>query len=170
MEHYEIIRSARKTVGLEVTREGKLLVRAPYGVSGKEIERIVASHEAWIQRSLERQEQRRERHPEPDTEEKARLIARAKAELPGKVAQYAARMGVTPAGVTITGAQKRFGSCSGKNRLCFAWRLMAYPEAAIDYVVVHELAHIRYKNHGREFYAFIESVLPDYRERERLLR
>ena len=47
---------------------------------------------------------------------------------------------------------------------------MRYPEAAIDYVVVHELAHIRYKNHGKLFYEFIESILPDYKEREKLLR
>ena len=47
---------------------------------------------------------------------------------------------------------------------------MQYPESAIDYVVVHELAHIRYKNHGKEFYAFIETYLPDYKERVALLK
>ena len=79
-------------------------------------------------------------------------------------------MGVQPAGIAITGARKRFGSCSGKNRICFSWRLMAYPEAAIDYVVVHELAHIRHKNHGPDFYAFVQEILPDWRERRALLR
>ena len=74
------------------------------------------------------------------------------------------------AGITITGAEKRFGSCSAKNRICFSWRLMAYPEEAIDYVVVHELAHIRHKDHSKRFYAFVEEVLPDWRERRRLLR
>ena len=79
-------------------------------------------------------------------------------------------MGLTPAGISITGAEKRFGSCSGKNRLCFSWRLMLYPPEAVDYVVVHELAHIRHKNHGRDFYALVASILPDYRQREALLR
>lgn len=68
------------------------------------------------------------------------------------------------------GGEKRFGSCSASNRLCFAWRLMRYPEAAVDYVVVHELAHIRYKNHGPAFYRLIASVLPDYKERIKLLK
>ena len=97
-------------------------------------------------------------------------MKRAKAILPGKIQQYARRMGVCPTGLTVTSAKTRFGSCSGKDRLSFSWRLMAYPEAAIDYVVVHELAHIRYKDHSRAFYRFIESVMPDYRDRIRLLK
>ena len=79
-------------------------------------------------------------------------------------------MGLQPTGVTVTGARKRFGSCSGKDRICFSWRLMLYPPEAIDYVVVHELAHIRHKNHSKAFYDLVASVLPDYREREALLR
>ena len=73
-------------------------------------------------------------------------------------------------GITITGARKRFGSCSGKNRLSFSWRLMDYPPAAIDYVVVHELAHIRHHNHSPAFYELVASVLPDYKKRQALLR
>ena len=78
-------------------------------------------------------------------------------------------MGVTPAGVKITSARTRFGSCSGKNSLCFSWRLMLYPPQAIDYVVVHEMAHIRHHNHSKDFWAFVASVMPDYRERQALL-
>ena len=97
-------------------------------------------------------------------------IKKARDILPGKVERFGRIMGVSPIGITITGAEKRFGSCSAKNRICFSWRLMAYPEEAIDYVVVHELAHIRHKDHSKRFYAFVEEVLPDWRERRRLLR
>ena len=83
---------------------------------------------------------------------------------------WARRMGVTPTGVKITSARKRYGSCSGKNSLCFSCFLMNCPEAAIDLVVVHELCHIRVKNHGPAFYALLERYLPDYRERKKLLR
>ena len=86
------------------------------------------------------------------------------------MARYAAIMGVTPTGITVTGAKTRFGSCSYQNRLCFSWRLMAYPDEAIDYVVVHELAHIRHKNHSPAFYSFIEQVLPDYKSRIKMLK
>ena len=120
---YEIIRSRRRTVALEVTREGRVLVRAPQRMSREEIERFVA-----------------------------------------------AIMGVTPASVKITSARTRFGSCSGKNGICFSLYLMQYPEAAIDYVVVHELAHIRRHDHSPAFYAEVARVLPDYKERMKLLK
>ena len=119
---------------------------------------------------LARQRRRQANHPEPTSAEREACIRRATEELPGKVAHYGAVMGLHPTGITITGAKKRFGSCSGKNRICFSWRLMQYPEAAIDYVVVHELAHIRHKDHSRAFYACVEEVLPDWRERRKLLR
>ena len=100
----------------------------------------------------------------------AALKARAREVLPPKVARWAAVMGVQPTGVKITAAQKRYGSCSGKNSLCFSCFLMQQPEEAIDLVVVHELCHIREKNHGPAFYALLARYLPDYKERKKLLR
>lgn len=170
MPDYELIRSNRRTLALEVTEDCRVVVRAPSRLSRARIDDFVAEHETWIAAHLERQRRRQEARPEPDSAAQAAYIRRAREELPERVARYAARMGVRPAGITITGARKRFGSCSGKNRLCFSWRLMQYPEEAIDYVVVHELAHIRHKNHGPDFYAFVEEILPDWRERRALLR
>ena len=100
----------------------------------------------------------------------AELKARAKAELPPKIAAYAAILGVRPTGFKVTSAKKRFGSCSGKNSLCFSWRLMQYPEEAIDYVVVHELCHILHHDHSRAFYAAVSSVMPDYKARQKRLK
>ena len=167
---YEIRRSDRRTLALELTREGVLLVRAPRSVSGKTIRRFVAEHEDWIRSAEARQAARQEAHPEPSEAERREMIARAKQVLPGKVAEYASRMGVQPARITITSARTRFGSCSSKNALSFSWRLMGYPEEAVDYVVVHELAHIRYHDHSKVFYEFIASVMPDHKRRRALLR
>ena len=167
---YRLVRSGRRTLALEITRECEVVVRAPMRLSQSRIDQFVADHGDWIAEHLERQRRRRAAHPEPTEEERREYIRRAREELPGRVARYAALMGLTPAGVAVTGARTRFGSCSGKNRLCFSWRLMQYPEAAIDYVVVHELAHIRHKDHSRAFYACVEQVLPDWRERRELLR
>lgn len=75
-------------------------------------------------------------------------------------------MGLFPTGVRITSARTRYGSCSGKNSLCFSCFLMNCPDAAMDLVVVHELCHIQVKNHGPDFYALLEQVLPDWREPE----
>lgn len=167
---YRIVRSRRRTMALELSRDGELIVRLPLGVSDREAERFVREHADWIARAAARQEQRRRAHPEPSPEEAEALRKRAREILPGKVANYAAVMGVEPTGIRITSARTRFGSCSAKNSLSFSWRLMDYPEEAIDYVVVHELAHIRHHNHSKAFYAFIERFLPDYRQRAALLR
>lgn len=165
-----VIRSQRRTLALEVTPEQQVLVRAPRHCATAHILRFAAEHENWIALQLERQRRRAAAHPEPDEDARLALIARAKAELPRQVADYSARMGLFPAAVTITGAKKRFGSCSGSNRICFSWRLMQYPPEAIEYVVVHELAHIAEKNHGPGFYALVAAQLPDYRARQALLR
>ncbi len=170
MDKVELIRSRRRTLGLEVTREGHVIVRAPLRASAASIERFVQEHAEWIQKAQARQRARLAAHPEPDEAGQAVLMRRAREELPPKVAYYAQRMGLQPTGMTITSARTRFGSCSPKNRLCFSWRLMDYPEAAIDYVVVHELAHIVHKNHGPQFWALVERYMPDYRARRALLR
>ena len=167
---YELRRSDRRTLGLEVTREGAVIVRAPKRTSIQAIERFVAEHEEWIQAASQRQAQRQAAHPEPTEAEKKAMIARAKALIPPRVDYYAALMGVKPTRITITSARTRFGSCSGKNALSFSWRLMGYPREAIDYVVVHELAHIRHHDHSPAFYREIEKVMPDHKARRALLK
>ena len=168
--NYELIRSDRRTVALEVTREGRVLVRAPRRMTRKDIDSFVAKHQDWLNTHLAKQKTWQAAHPEPTPQEQQAMLERAKAILPEKVARYAAIMGLQPSGITITGARTRFGSCSPKNRLCFSWRLMAYPEEAVDYVVVHELAHIVHRNHGPEFHALVESILPDHRKRRAMLK
>ena len=171
METYELIRSARKTLALEFTREGRVLVRAPQRLPRSAIDAFVSGHVEWIAEHLERQRRRLAAAPPPPTEaDIAALKEQARQVLPGKVARWSGIMGVSPSGLRITSARKRYGSCSGKNSLCFSCFLMNCPEEAIDLVVVHELCHIREKNHGPRFYALLERYLPDYRERKKLLR
>jgi hypothetical protein len=94
----------------------------------------------------------------------------AKNLLTNKVTRYAKLVGVTPIAVKINGAKTRWGSCSGKNSINFSWRLFMASDDSIDYVVVHELAHIKEHNHSDRFWAVVESVLPDYRERKAKLK
>ena len=167
---YDLIRSDRKTVCLEVTKEGRVRVRAPKRLSQTRIDSFVEEHRQWLEEALLRQQARQEAHPEPDDKEILRLKALAQELLPMKAAAFAKQMGLSYAGITITGAKTRFGSCSPKNRLCFSWRLMQYPEEAIDYVVVHELAHLVHRNHGPEFHALVAAILPDHKQRRALLK
>ena len=170
MTDYTLIRAKRRTMSLQLDRDGRVVVRAPYGVKKEFIDRFVAEHEDWLNRAREKQQNRRLAHPEPTDEERKALIAQAKEYLPMRVDYWSDIMGLTPTDLKITSARTRFGSCSGKNSICFSWRLMQYPPEAIDYVVVHELAHIRYHNHSPAFYALIERYMPDWRERIKLLK
>ena len=131
----------------------------------------MAGHAGWIARHLEQQRQRQASAPPAlSRAELDALKAKARALLLPRVAYWSQRMGLTPAGVKITSARTRYGSCSGKNSLCFSCFLAEAPEAAVDLVVVHELCHIRVKNHGPDFYALLERTLPDWRARKALLR
>lgn len=87
-----------------------------------------------------------------------------------RVAKYAGLMGITYESVRLSEAKARWGSCSAKNNLNFAWRLIMCPIAVIDYVVVHELSHVAYKNHSPAFWARVKTVLPHYKEQQDWLK
>jgi len=167
---FEIIRSERRTLALEITDNAKILVRAPRHCPRAYIQSFVDNHADWIDSHMQKQRLRAQIRPQLSDEDCEDLIKRAKNEILPLVEYYAGIMRLSPTGIKITKATKRFGSCSSKNRLCFSFRLMQYPQAAIEYVVVHELAHLVHHNHGRDFYALIKSVLPDYKQRNKLLK
>lgn len=170
MRDYILIRSRRRTLAIEVTREGQVVVRAPLRSAKKDIDAFVESRRQWIDTALQRQKERLAAHPPLTAAEVEALRQRAKADIPPRVSFWAARMGLQPAAVKITSARTRFGSCSSKDHLCFSLYLMQYPPEAIDAVVVHELCHMRHRDHSGAFYAEVQRWLPDYREREKLLR
>ncbi len=167
---YQLRRSNRKSVAIEVTREGQVIVRAPHRLPEREIRRVLDSHAAWIAQKRSEQAVFREAFPEPDAAEEMRLRRQAADVLPSLVEYWSGCMGVQPTGLKVTSARTRHGSCSAQNSLCFSWRLMRYPPEAVEAVVVHELAHILHKNHSAAFYAEIERYLPDYRKRVQLLK
>lgn len=168
--NYKRVDCRGKTLSLHIDETLQVIVRAPRWVPKAEVDRFVRSHESWIQKATERQRRRNEQEAQLTEKRITELKALAKAELPRRTAYFAKIMGVTPTSIKITSAKKRFGSCSGQNGICYSWRLMLYPKEAVDYVVVHELAHIRQKNHSPAFYREIEKILPDYKARAKLLK
>ena len=89
--------------------------------------------------------------------------------LASRIEHYAPNLGVRPSRMTIRGQRTRWGSCSGKGTVSLNWRLMMVPSALADYVVVHELCHLRHMNHSPRFWAMVAGVVPDYRQRRRSL-
>lgn len=170
MHKYTLKRSNRKTISIEITKQMEVLARAPMKMPRSDIDRFVKDHANWIEKSMDRMKARLENHREPGEEEAAMLRKKAAEYIPAAVEHYSSLMGLKAAYVKITSAKTRFGSCGPKNGICFSWRLMQYPKEAIDYVVVHELAHTVHKNHGMLFYKCIEKIMPDYKERRALLK
>ena len=172
MNEITVVYSDRKTLALEVSPEKGVVVRAPRCATKKEIERFVSAHREWIEKALARVARREANRPQlPESEaEIARLKREAAAYIPARVAHFSRLLGVTPTKVGFTRAKTRFGSCSGKNSINFSCYLMLYSKSAVDYVVVHELCHIRHKNHSKAFYEMIAGVLPDYKAAERELK
>lgn len=164
-----IIRAKRKTMSLSVNDDLQAVVRAPYGVSEKAVKEFVEVNSSWLDKAVVRKQKQLERY-DISEDEKEQLKALAKQVIPERVEYYSRLMNLYPTDVKITSAKKRFGSCNGKNSLCFSYFLMKYPLEAVDYVVVHELAHIKHHNHSKDFYNLIKKYLPDYKERERLLK
>lgn len=166
---YKLIRSKRKTIELSIGDDFLPLVKAPLKMSTEDIEKFVLKHEKWIEKQIIKKREHDEKFA-LSPEEETMLKEKALPYLTERTEYFAKLMGLKNNGIKITSAQKRFGSCSGKNSICYSWRLMQYPPEAIDYVIVHELAHIVYKNHGKVFYKLIEKYLPDYKKREKLLK
>ena len=173
METYELIRSGRKTLALEITRDCRVVERAPRRLSQARIDDFVASHAGWIARHLEQQRRRAALAPSAPTQaEIGALKEKARQVLPPKIAYYSEKMGLFPTGVRITSARTRYGSCSGKNSLCFSCFLMNCPDAAMGGLIAPGTdAGAWAVPHGSlSEYALLEQVLPDWRERKKLLR
>ena len=156
MIEYTVIRTKRKTLAVEVTAEGRVLVRSPLRLGEAAINEFVAKHEKWIISHVQKARERMASKPDASKIDAEALRMRALEIIPPRVAYYSSLMKLYPTGIKITSAKKRYGSCSAKNSLCFSLYLMLEDEDFIDYVVVHELAHIKYKNHSRAFHAFTE--------------
>lgn len=94
----------------------------------------------------------------------------AKKFIKSRVKHYSQLLGETVEAVRIKDQKTRFGSCSSKRNLNFNWRLMMAPKEVLDYVVIHELCHLKYMNHSKEYWSYVESVMPNYREYDNWLK
>lgn len=163
---FSILRSRRKTLAIEITPRGDVLVRAPNRMAKRDIQRFVESRRDWIEDHLSRIPK-----VEPLTQEEHKtLIQSAKEILPQKAAFFAENMGVTFGRVTIRSQHTRWGSCSAAGNLSFNCLLMLAPEEVQNYVVVHELCHRKEMNHSPRFWAEVEKNLPDCRRQRQWLK
>lgn len=158
--HYQIIRSARKTMAIQIRTDGEIVVRAPYPVSDSAIEKFVSDKSGWIANHLPRQT---EGIPVFTDAQVREMAQKALEVIPQRVAYFAPLVGVTYGKITIRNQRTRWGSCSSKGNLNFNCLLMLAPMDVVDYVVVHELCHRKEMNHSPKFWAQVERILPNYK-------
>ena len=207
-----ILRSRRRTVSLEITTEGELVVRAPLRAPETWILALIEEKRDWIERKIADMQNRpspKKRHfatgdeflflgkmytlvvlaesdaavtlgdhlyigerrlPECRDLLIAWYVEKAKEILPARVAGIAAILDYVPKKIRISDARRRWASCSSTGTLSFSWRLVLAPPEVIDYVVVHELVHLRQPDHSERFWKKVQDAMPEYAEHRRWLR
>lgn len=171
---YRIIRTRRKTIGLEISPDLQITVRAPYHLSDVRIREFVESKQTWILKHLAIMQDRQAHDPIPagviSDKELRHMTEEARIIIPERVKYFAKIIGVTYGQITIRHQKTRWGSCSSSGNLNFNCMLMATSPELIDYVVVHELCHRKQMNHSPLFWKEVEEILPDYRNLRSRLR
>jgi predicted metal-dependent hydrolase len=211
--NYILFRSkARKrTISIQVMADGRVVIRAPYRTSQREIDRFFIAKTEWVKKKL----LERENSPRKDAGKPVAFISgekflylgefyplefhnidgrksplclyrgifmldenraadartlfikwykdEARRLLEDRVNYYSSSLELFPKGIRITSAQSRYGSCSPDNKLSFTWRLVMSPLDVIDYIIIHELMHIKEKNHSRRFWDLVKASVPDYK-------
>ena len=164
---YYIKRSRRKTISIEIEPDLSVLIRAPFHMPDRDIRKFLDDSDDWIKKHREKASQRikeRDSVPRLSMDEIRSLADEATRDIPERVKKYAPLAGVTYGGITIRNQKSRWGSCSSKGNLNFNCLLMLAPPRHRDYVVVHELCHLKEMNHSKRFWREVEKILPDYKE------
>jgi predicted metal-dependent hydrolase len=159
---------------IRVTPEGTVRVTVPRWGSKREAEQFAEREGAWIEAQLRRLETDRQRQSsaEPglgEVEQRA-LRARATRELPARLLELAAQFGLTVSRVSIRNQRWRWGSCSRSGHICLNWRLVTMPDSVRDYVLIHELMHLKRLDHSPKFWKLVAEACPGYEDARAWLR
>ena len=148
---------ARRYV-LRVDADGRVRITIPRGGSRREAMVFAARHEQWIARQ-------RSRLPRVmlSEQERHRLRERARRELPSQLRLLAARHGLTVSRVSIRDQRTRWGSCGRDGHICLNWRLVLMPPFVTEYVLIHELMHLRRMDHSPAYWRLVAAAFPGYR-------
>ena len=170
---YRVIRSARKTLQVEIRPDGEVLVRSPQYLSDAEIRRFVETKADWIVQHIARVKAGAQQAADMERlsmEDIRRLADEAAIDIPERVRRFAPVVGVRYGRITIRNQKSKWGSCSSRGNLNFNCLLMLAPPSVRDYVVVHELCHLIELNHSKRFWNLVAGVLPGYKNEEKWLK
>jgi len=157
---------------IRVEDDGRVRVTVPRWGSKREAAAFAEREYAWIEKQRARLAGQRAapaREPMPKEIERE-LRNRAKRELPGRLLELAARHALTVTRVSVRNQRWRWGSCSRSGHICLNWRLVQMPDAVRDYVMIHELMHLRRMDHSPKFWKLVEAACPTFQTSRAYLR
>ena len=157
-----------RRISIRVNPRRGVTVTLPWLVPYSMAERFLDERREWVLKAIEKNKQRSAEALSP--EEIERLRKEAKAYLPERLAMFAERYSFDYNQVRIKNNVSNWGSCSRKGNINLNLRLMTLPEDLRDYVILHELCHLRHPNHGKGFHSLLESLCSDHRKKEKELR
>ena len=165
---YQIIRSDRKTISIQIQPDGTVVVRCPRRMKAADIRTFVTSKSEWITKHLS---QRRTAPASILSEQEIEILREKTRQLVvDRAAYYAPIIPVRYNRIAIRTQHTRWGSCSSKGNLNFNCLLGLTPPEVLDYVVVHELCHLIEMNHSKQFWNAVERTIPDYKVHRKWLK
>ena len=159
---YEVIRSNIKNVYIQI-RDGKVIVKAPKRITETKISEIIEKKQKWIEKAAQKSLIKEERKEKYTKEEFLEIIQQ-------NLNNLVILTGLKPNKVRVKKIKYAWGSCSSNKNITINEKLICYSQDAIRYVILHELCHIKYMNHSKEFWNLVQSYMPDYKEVKKELK
>lgn len=162
--NYTLIRAKRRTLSLQLSPNGDLIARAPRLMPRFLIDRFVEEKSPWIAKTRQKLSR-----PQPP---RVKYFSRSELEafVTDQVKFYGDLMGLAPATLRFTEVRSYWGTCSPAKILSFNLALCFIPPEAVTYVVIHELAHLKWRGHGPRFWALVTKIYPQTKQMRALLR
>jgi predicted metal-dependent hydrolase len=164
--------SKRKTLAIKITPQGTIQVSVPRLTPKWYINSFIKSRSNWIEKHLKTIENYKHNHEQYALNETQieKYKYHAKQAIPSMVENWSKIMGVEHTKTRISSAKTRWGSCSFTNTVSINWRLILLPKDCLEYVIIHELAHITEKNHSKNFWNIVEKHYPNYKQTRKTLQ
>lgn len=162
--NYTLIRAKKRSLSLQINGEGKLIARAPLYMPKFLIDRFVREKSSWVQKRLADMQKPKPKKVRYFTEEKLKKYIQI------QVKKYGEIMGLKHSGLRYTNVKTYWGTCAPSGLLSFNLALCFTPRGVVKYVVVHELAHLKWKGHGKRFWAMVTKYYPKTAEMRIILR
>lgn len=172
----QITRSWRKSLSMSFDRKGVLQVKAPKFCMPYQVQAFLDKNQVWIEREYSKLQERSQNKKyylfgeKIEKQDADFYKKKAKEYIVPRCKELAEEYGFSFYAIRITSASTRWGSCSSRKTLNFSYRLVMAPKDSIDYVIIHELCHLREMNHSAKFWSHVASFMPNYKVYEKHLK